>query len=365
MIAFLDLKRVNAPYMEAFREASARVIESGWYILGEEVASFEQAFADYCGTREAVGVASGLDALRLIFRAYIEMGVFNEGDEVIVPANTYIASILAVSANGLKPILVEPDPKTFTIDPEEIEAHITPHTRAIMAVHLYGKCADMEPIDAIAKKHALKVVEDSAQAHGARYGNLCAGALGDAAGFSFYPGKNLGALGDGGAVTTDDSRLAETIRILGNYGSQRKYENLYKGSNSRLDEIQAAFLSIKLKALEEIRKRREAIARRYLHEIDNPRIVLPEVRVRSLHAWHLFVVRTSDRDGLQRHLRDRGVGTMIHYPIPPHRQEAYRECADLSLPITERLHAEVLSIPLHEALSEEEVSQIIDAINDF
>lgn len=365
MIPFLDLKTINAPYMKAFSQAATRVIESGWYILGKEVNAFEDAFAEYCESRYAVGVASGLDALVLIFRAYKEMGVLKEGDEVIVPANTYIASILAVSENGLTPVFVEPDLDTYNLDPQKIEEAITPRTKAILAVHLYGQSANMREIGKIAKKYDLKVVEDGAQAHGARHFGKRVGSLGDAAGFSFYPGKNLGALGDGGAVTTDDLALAETVRILRNYGSGRKYENRYKGLNSRLDEIQAAFLSVKLPYLDANNAKRAEIAKEYLRRIDNEKLVLPVVEEGNEHVWHLFVVRTKERDALQKHLEQRGIATMIHYPIPPHKQDAYREYGGLHLFLTEQIHHEILSIPLHEMLGNKDVEEIISALQDF
>ncbi len=365
MIPFLDLKRINARYAPGLEAAAKRVIESGWYIRGEAVERFEREFAAYCGSKYAVGVASGLDALTLIFRAYKALGVLKEGDEVIVPANTYIASILAVSANGLRPVLVEPDPQTYNLDPNRVEEKISPKTRAILAVHLYGQCADMGALHEVAKRYGLKLIEDAAQAHGAKHFGVKAGTLGDAAGFSFYPGKNLGALGDGGAVTTDDTELAETVRILGNYGSAKKYENRYKGYNSRLDEIQAAFLSVKLAALDEVVARRNAIATYYLEKINNDKLVLPVVGEGNEHVWHLFVVRTKEREALQRFLSDRGIGTMIHYPIPPHKQEAYREWADISLPLTEQIHREVLSIPLYEVLEAEEIETIVTALNGF
>ncbi len=365
MIPFLDLRRINARYAPGLEVAAKRVIESGWYIRGEAVEHFEKAFARYCNVRYAVGVASGLDALTLIFRAYKELGVLKEGDEVIVPANSYIASILAVSANGLCPVLVEPDLRTFNLDPKRVEEKISSKTKAILAVHLYGQCADMRALDKIAKTYGLKLIEDAAQAHGASHFGIKAGALGDAAGFSFYPGKNLGALGDGGAVTTDDAELAETVRILGNYGSAKKYENRYKGYNSRLDEIQAAFLSVKLAALDEVIIRRNAVAQYYLEKIENDKLVLPVVGEGNKHVWHLFVVRSKEREVLQRYLADQGIGTMIHYPIPPHKQEAYREWAEISLPQTEQIHREVLSIPLHEALETEEIDTIVTALNGF
>lgn len=365
MIPFLDLKQINNQYKDELIIACKRVIESGWYILGEEVEKFEKEFADYCGTEFCIGVNSGLDALALIIRGYKELGVFKEGDEIIVPANTYIASILAITENRLKPVLVEPYLRTYLIDPEQIENKITDKTKAIMVVHLYGQTCEMEPIWEIAKKYNLKIIEDSAQAHGAFYKGKRAGNLGDASGFSFYPGKNLGALGDGGAVTTNDKELAEVLRALRNYGSHKKYENLYKGINSRLDEIQAAMLRVKLKYLDEEIEKRRKIAKFYLENIKNPDIVLPFVRKREEHVWHLFVIRTENRDKLQKYLYDRGIQTMTHYPIPPHKQKAYKEWKNVSLPITEKIHREVLSIPIYGSLSLDKVKYIVDTINRF
>lgn len=363
MISFLDLKSINAQYRDELIDACTRVIDSGWYIQGNECKAFEQEFALYCGTKHCIGVANGLDALILIFRAYKEMGLMEDGDEVIVPSNTYIASILAISENNLVPVLVEPDVNTYLIDPSKIEEKITSKTKAILPVHLYGQICDMEPISEIAKKYNLKVIEDSAQSHGAYHGLKRSGNLGDASGFSFYPGKNLGALGDGGAVTTNDDTLAETIRALGNYGSHVKYENLYKGVNSRLDEIQAAMLRIKLRYLdEEIIKRRE-IANGYLDNIRNPRIGLPVMRDQNAHVWHLFVIRTSQREALQHYLREHGVQTLIHYPIPPHHQNAYNEWKGNSFPLSENIHNEVLSLPIGSHLNTEEWRKIIDLLN--
>ena len=365
MIPFLNLKKINAQYADELKEAVSNVIESGWYIQGKAPRDFEKAFAQYCQTEHCIGVANGLDALRLIIRAYMEMGVMKTGDEIIVPANTYIASILAISDNGLVPVLVEPDMETFNIDPKKIEEKVTSRTVAIMAVHLYGQLAPMDAINRIAKTHNLKVIEDSAQAHGAELNRAKAGSLGDASGFSFYPGKNLGALGDGGAVTTNDTELADTIRALGNYGSYKKYENHYKGLNSRLDEIQAAILEVKLRYLDnEITKRRE-IANFYLKNISNKALVLPSVADQNAHVWHLFVIRTENRDKLQSHLSGRNVQSMIHYPIPPHKQPAYREWNQLSFPLTEQIHDEVLSLPIDPTLTMDEVSSIVDAVNDF
>ncbi len=363
MIPFLDLKVVNAQYKKEMLEACEKVIESGWYIQGTECKEFEKEFASYCGTKYAVGVANGLDALILILRAYKEMGIINDGDEVIVPANTYIASILAISENNLVPILVEPDINTYLIDPNKIEEKITSKTKVIMPVHLYGQTCEMDEINKIAEKYNLKVIEDSAQAHGAYYKDKRAGNLGDASGFSFYPGKNLGALGDGGAVTTNDEALADTIKALSNYGSHKKYENLYKGYNSRLDEIQATFLRVKLKYLDDVIEKRKKVAKFYLENIKNDKIILPKVFTDSV--WHLFVIRTKKRDKLQKYLLDNGIQTLIHYPIPPHKQEAYKEWNNLSFPITEKIHNEVLSLPISEVINIDEVKKVGEKINEY
>jgi dTDP-4-amino-4,6-dideoxygalactose transaminase len=365
MIPFLDLKGINTQYRAELIEARTRVIDSGWYIQGNECKEFDKEFAHYCGTKHAIGVANGLDALILILRAYKEMGVMDDGDEVIVPSNTYIASILAISQNNLVPILVEPTINTFLLDPSKIEEKITSKTKAILPVHLYGQTCEMDAINAIAKKHNLKVIEDSAQSHGAYYGDKRSGNLGDASGFSFYPGKNLGALGDGGAVTTNDDELAQVIRALGNYGSHKKYENLYKGVNSRLDEMQAAMLRVKLRYLDnEVAKRRE-IANYYLENIVNDKLILPTVRAEDNHVWHLFVIRTKNRDELQKYLLDNGVQTLIHYPIPPHKQEAYKEWHNESYPISEKIHDEVVSLPISGIQSLDDTMKIVQAINDF
>lgn len=365
MISFLDLKKVNAQYREELIEACTKVIDSGWYVQGNECGEFEKEFAQYCGTKYAVGVANGLDALILILRAYKEMGILSDGDEVIVPSNTYIASILAISQNNLVPVLVEPDLDTYLIDPFKIEEKITSKTKAIMPVHLYGQTCEMDEINKIAKKYTLKVIEDSAQSHGAYYKDKRCGNLGDASGFSFYPGKNLGALGDGGAVTTNDEELAHTIKALGNYGSHKKYENLHKGVNSRLDEIQAAMLRVKLRHLDnEIEKRRE-IVDCYLQNIKNENIVLPKVRAKDNSVWHLFVIRTNKRDELQKYLLDNGVQTLIHYPLAPHKQEAYKEWNEESFPISEHIHDEVLSLPISGVQSLDDTQKIIQVINDF
>ncbi|MGG3937827.1 DegT/DnrJ/EryC1/StrS family aminotransferase [Anoxybacillus kestanbolensis] len=363
MIPFLDLKGINNQYKKEIKVAFERVMDSGWYILGEEVESFEKEFAAYCGTKYAIGVANGLDALALILKAY---GI-GEGDEVIVPANTYIASILAISANGATPVLVEPNISSYNLDPNKIEEKITSKTKAIMVVHLYGQAANMDPINEIAKRYNLKVIEDGAQAHGAKYKGKRVGNLGDAAGFSFYPGKNLGALGDGGAITTNDSELATKLRALRNYGSHIKYENLYKGVNSRLDELQAAILRVKLPHLDKENEQRRKIAEYYLENIENPKITLPVVENgdRESHVWHLFVIRTENREHLQKTLEEHGVQTLIHYPIPPHKQEAYSEWNHLSYPITEKIHNEVLSLPISPILTIEEAKKIVDIINKY
>lgn len=365
MIPFLDLKTLNAPYEEALIHAATEVISSGWYIHGKACQNFEKEFADFCGTEHCIGVANGLDALTLIFSAYKEMDILHDGDEVIVPANTYIASILAISQNKLTPVLVEPDINSYNLDPSQIEAKITAKTKAVMAVHLYGQTADMTAINQLAKKYNLKVIEDSAQAHGAMYKGKRSGNLADASGFSFYPGKNLGALGDGGAVTTNEKALADTIRALGNYGSHKKYENLYKGVNSRLDELQAALLSVKLKHLDKDTQKRREIANYYLENINNKNIILPHVDNEESHVWHLFVVRTENRNKLQAFLLKNDIQSMIHYPIPPHKQEAYKEWKDLSFPITEKIHAEVLSIPMSPVLTKEQITKIVAVLNTY
>jgi len=365
MIKYLDLKRVNEAYEPALSAAVEKVVRSGWYLLGEQVQSFEKQFAQFCGVSHCVGVGNGLDALRLIFRAYCEMGRMQKGDEVIVPANTYIASILAVSDNGLQPVLCEPDEATLLMDAKRIEALITPATKAIMVVHLYGRAMEMQPINELAQRYGLKVIEDAAQAHGARYNGACVGALGDAAGFSFYPGKNLGALGDGGAVTTNDTELVQVIRALANYGSEKKYVNSYQGLNSRLDEIQAAVLNCKLPFLLPEHKRRVALAKRYLAEIKQPLVQLPIVTDFEGHVFHIFPIRCTRRDELQLFLRQKGVETLIHYPIPPHQQAAYPHWNNLSLPITTAIHQTELSLPLYPAMLDVEVDAVVAAINAF
>lgn len=362
MIPFLNLKNINDQYSNELKAAANRVIDSGWYILGEEVASFEQEFASYCGTNHCIGVSNGLDALKLILKAY----EFGPGDEIIVPSNTYIASILAISETGATPILVEPDSKTYNLDPRLLEEKITDNTKAILVVHLYGRVADMESICAIAKKHNLKVVEDAAQAQGGMSHGKRTGNLGDAAGFSFYPGKNLGALGDAGAITTNDDELAEKIKALRNYGSHIKYENLYKGYNHRLDEMQAAFLKVKLNHLDRENDTRRSIAEMYLKGIKNLEVILPQLPSQSeQHVWHVFAIRTSRRDELQAYLAENGIQTMIHYPIPPHLQEAYKEWSHHHYPVSEQIHNEVMSLPISPVQTKEDTQTIIDAINRF
>jgi dTDP-4-amino-4,6-dideoxygalactose transaminase len=365
MIPFLDLKGINDQYRAELIEACTRVIDSGWYIQGNECKEFDKEFAEYCGTKYAIGMANGLDALILILRAYKELGFMKDEDEVIVPSNTYIASILAISQNNLVPVLVEPDINTYLIDPSKIEEKITPKTKAILPVHLYGQTCEMDKINEVAKKYNLKVIEDSAQSHGAFFLDKRSGNLGDASGFSFYPGKNLGALGDGGAVTTNEEELAQTIRALGNYGSHKKYENLYKGLNSRLDEMQAAMLRVKLRYLDEESNKRREIANHYLQNIKNENIILPTVRTEDNHVWHLFVVRTNKRDELQKYLLENGIQTLIHYPIPPHHQEAYKEWNKDSYPISEQIHNEVLSIPISGVQSLEDTKKIVQVLNDY
>jgi len=365
MIDFLNLKQINAQYEAELLEAATRVIKSGFYITGDELKAFENNFSSYCGTKYAIGVANGLDALVLVMRAWKLLGVINDGDEVIVPANTYIASILAITANNLVPVLVEPNPETFNLDVEVLSKYITHRTKIILPVHLYGQISPMDEICKFAKEKGLLVLEDSAQAHGASIKGVKAGNFGDAGCFSFYPGKNLGALGDAGAITTNNVDLAETLVALRNYGSHKKYENLYQGVNSRLDEIQAAFLNVKIKYIDaEINKRR-TIAKRYRSEIKNGLVTLPQVTSEENHVWHLFVIKTDYREELQKWLYRNNIQTLIHYPIPPHKQKAYKEFNNLNLPITEMLHKNVLSIPIGPTQTLEETSKIIDALNGF
>ena len=364
-VPFLNLKDVNARYADELKVAAARVIDSGWYVLGEELAAFEHEFATYCGVRYAVGVGNGLDALSLILRGYKELGAIEEGDEVIVPANTFIASFLAITENRLVPVPVEPDPATFNMDPACVVAAIGPRTRAIMAVHLYGQLADMPALAALARRHNLLLIEDAAQAHGAISDGRKTGAFGDAAAFSFFPAKNLGALGDGGAVVTSNAVLAERVAALRNYGSAVKYQHLFQGLNSRLDEIQAAMLRVKLKYLDQDIAWRRRIARRYRDGIRHPHIQLPVVAREEQHVWHLFVVRCPRRDALQRHLQAQGIQSQVHYPVPPHRQPAYAALRDSHLPLTERLHDEVLSLPMGPTLRDDAVDRVIAACQAF
>jgi dTDP-4-amino-4,6-dideoxygalactose transaminase len=381
MIKFLDLQKINAQYTEELKVATSRVIDSGWYLLGNEVKNFEENLAKYIGVKHAIGVANGLDALRLIMKAYIEMGVMKEGDEVIVPANTYIASILAISDNRLKPVLVEPDINTYNLDISLIEKHITERTKAILVVHLYGRVCWSDELESIAKKHNLKIIEDNAQAIGAEFSSESVnlrhpltkprktGALGDAAGFSFYPGKNLGALGDAGAVTTNNDELATMVRALGNYGSKQKYVNEYQGLNSRLDEIQATILDVKLKYLDAETSRRKEIAQYYCENIKNEKISLPLVDYHlssgNFHVWHLFVIRCSNRDRLQQYLSENGIQTLIHYPIPPHKQNAYLSMNDMLFPVTELIHNEVLSLPISPIMTDDEVEKVVTILNSY
>ena len=361
-IPFLDLKQTYLELKAEFDSAYQRVMDSGWYIQGEELRAFESEFADYCDVKYCVGVGNGLDALHLIIRA-MDIGA---GDEVIVPSNTFIATWLAVSYAGAIPVPVEPDEATYNIDPTRIEEAITKKTKAIIAVHLYGQPADMDPILEIATKYNLKVVEDAAQAHGARYKGKRTGGFGNAAGFSFYPGKNLGAFGDGGAVTTNDPIIAEKVRRLGNYGSQIKYSHEVKGFNSRLDELQAALLRVKLRHLDEWNRKRQIIADQYLTKLSTSNcLTLPKIPTWAEPVWHLFVIRTHKRDSLQKYLTECGIQTLIHYPVPPHKQGAYREFYNLSLPVSERIHNEVLSLPISPVLNDESVQYVIDSLSKY
>lgn len=366
MTPFLDLKQINAQYRQELIDACIRVIDSGWYIMGKELTDFEQNFARLCDVKHCIGVANGLDALILILRAYKELGKLKKGDEIIVPANTYIASILAISENDLTPVLVEPDPHTFNICPQNINNAISDATKGILAVHLYGQIAPMREIMQIANKHHLLVIEDSAQAHLASIDNKRAGAWGDASGFSFYPGKNLGALGDAGAITTNDDELATLLKALRNYGSHKKYENLVQGVNSRLDEIQSAMLNVKLNHLTQETAHRQKIANYYLDNIKNPYIQLPQKPIQDeQHVWHLFVIRTKQREKLQEHLVNQGVQILVHYPIAPHKQQAYGEFNHLSFPITEQIHQEVLSLPISPVMAMDDVKKVVNACNQF
>ncbi len=365
MIQFLDLHKINKRFDEEFLQSFQQVLDSGWYIMGAKSTAFENDFAGYCGTKYCIGVANGLDALIIILEAYKELGRLKPGDEVLVPANTFIASIMAITRTGLTPVLVEPDEKSFLMDALEAEKKISSNTKAIMPVHLYGQSCDMEPILDLAKKYNLLVIEDSAQAHGAIYKGKRCGNLGDAAAFSFYPGKNLGALGDAGAITTNDETLAGTIRSYRNYGSKIKYEHNYIGLNSRLDEIQAAFLSVKLKHLDSDNAKRKSIADYYLRHIHHPEITLPFKQSDEGHVWHLFVIRCSQRDKLQAYLAENKIQTLIHYPIAPHKQKGYPQFNSMSLPVTENIHREVLSLPIGPTMTLEETARVCDVINTF
>lgn len=374
MIRFLDLKKINERYETAFQDTLKSVLERGWYILGKEVETFENNFANYCKAQHCVGVGNGLDALILIFKGYIQLGKLQKGDEVIVPANTYIASVLAILAADLVPVLVEPKLETYNIDPDLIPEKITPKTKAVLAVHLYGQLAEMERIHTIAKQNDLLVVEDAAQAHGIPLSpkggmndveKAPPSRVGGARAYSFYPSKNLGALGDGGAVVTNDAQLAKVIQSLRNYGSKIKYQNEFIGVNSRLDEIQAAFLRLKLPNLDADNEKRRSIAKRYLTEIKNDKIILPFWDFSKNHVFHLFVIRTSRRAELQTYLQQHGIETAIHYPIPPHKQRALAQMNALSFPITEKIHEEVLSLPISPVMTEEEVSGVILILNKY
>jgi len=365
MIKFLDLQKINQKYSEEIHSAVSRVIDSGWYLQGAENEIFEANYSKYIGTKHTIGCANGLDALIWIFRAYIELGIMQPGDEIIVPANTYIASILAITENNLKPILIEPDIDTLQIDESKIETAITSKTKAILIVHLYGQCAYTDKIGNLCKKYDLKLIEDNAQAHGCLFNGRKTGSLGDAAGHSFYPGKNLGALGDGGATTTNDDELAETIRTLANYGSSKKYVFKYTGRNSRLDEIQAAVLSVKLKYLDEEVNLRKNFSKLYIENIKNNKIKLPIISDWDANVFHLFPILCKERDKLQQYLTENGIQTLIHYPIPPHKQECYCDWDNMSLPITERIHNEELSLPISQVMTDAEVMKVIEIINKW
>lgn len=361
MIKFLDLHKINERFRNEIDTRIKQVLDSGWYLLGEQDKLLEKNFALYCGTKHCIGCANGLDALNLIIKAY----GFGNGDEIIVPANTYIASILAISENGCTPVLVEPELNTYNIDPNLIEEKITQKTKAIMVVHLYGQAVQMEKIWELAKKYDLKIIEDSAQAHGAIYKGKRTGNLGDASGFSFYPGKNLGCMGDGGCITTNDTTLATKIRALANYGSDYKYHHIYKGTNSRLDEIQAAILDVKLPYLDKDNERRREISKYYRTNIKNSKITLPQTYCEESHVWHVFVIRTKNREELLQHLEQNNIQTNIHYPTAPHKQDAYKEYANLNLPITEQIHNEVLSLPISPVMTDAEVKKVVDVINKY
>lgn len=365
MINFLNLKKINEQYRDEIIEAMTRVLDSGWYIAGNELSDFEKSFANYCGVKHCIGVANGLDALNLVLRAWKELGKLQAGDEVIVQANTYIASILAITENDLVPVLVEPDPHTYNLSPEIVRQAITGKTRAILPVHLYGCISPMKELCNIAEQHGLLILEDCAQSHGAKLGGKSAGSWGDAAGFSFYPGKNIGALGDAGAITTNDNELADVLKALRNYGSHKKYQNIYQGVNSRLDELQAAVLSVKLKHIEQETARRREIANSYLKNITNKLVQLPVCENEDMHVWHLFVIATPEREALQTWLSERCVQTLIHYPIPPHKQEAYKEWNERQYPLTEKIHQQVISLPLDPTMTDDDIKYVIDVLNGW
>ncbi|HHV87132.1 MAG TPA: aminotransferase [Petrimonas sp.] len=365
MIKFLDIQKITQRYSDEIHQAASRVIDSGWYLLGEESKRFEKNYAGFIGTDYCVSVANGLDALRIILKAYMELGIMKEGDEIIVPANTFIASILAITDNRLVPVLVEPDIRTYQLDDTKIEKAISPKTKGIMIVHLYGQCAYTGKIGEICKKYNLKLIEDNAQASGCKFNGTVTGSLGDAAGHSFYPGKNLGAFGDGGAITTNDKKLEETARALANYGSNEKYIFNYQGLNSRLDEIQAAILDVKLKYLNKDNLRRKEVASYYLTHINHPEVILPEVNNWDAHVFHLFVIRSPHRDNLLQYLNNNGIQALIHYPVPPHKQKAYKDWNNLHLPVTEKIHNEVLSLPISQVITDEEVTKITECINAY
>lgn len=364
-IPFLDLKKLNKDYEGQITKKIDEVLNSGWYINGEEVRCFEKEFANFCGTKYCTAVGNGLDALKLIIRGYIVLGEMKEHDEIIVPSNTYIASILSITENKLNPVLVEPEIATYLINPNEIEKKITKKTKAIMVVHLYGQACNMEKIIHLANKYDLKIIEDSAQSHGSKFKNKLCGNLGHASAFSFYPGKNLGALGDAGAITTNDQLLNETVKTLSNYGSSVKYENKFKGLNSRMDEIQAGILRIKLKYLNKEIAARQNIANNYLNNMTNSHIALPFVQENSTHVWHLFVIRTKNREKLQNYLLKNGIETLIHYPIPPHKQIAFKEWKEDSYPMSEKIHNEVLSLPMGSFLNKNCQAKVIKFINKY
>jgi dTDP-4-amino-4,6-dideoxygalactose transaminase len=365
MIPFLELRRENSEYLTEIKDALCRVADSGWYLFGNEKKEFESSFAGYCGVKHTVGVGNGLDALRLILMAYKELGDINDGDEIILPANTFVATALAVSACNLTPVLVDCDIDTYNIDVDLIEAKITSKTKAIIAVHLYGQIAAMDELRILADKHNLKLIEDAAQAHGAIYKGKKAGSLGHAAAFSFYPAKNLGALGDAGAVTTDDDRLAEIILSLSNYGSVEKYKHKYKGLNSRMGELEAAVLNVKLKYLDKINKERQQLAAYYNRHIDNDLIITPKIEVMERHVFHLYVIRCGQRDKLQSFLFENGIHTQIHYPQSVHTQPAYKELSEQFLPVSEQLQNEVLSLPFYLSLTNEEIAMVLETINKY